>query len=65
MHKKLLNPAEAAEMIGISRTKVYELLAGGQIASVKIGARRLVPVEKIDEYIETLLRENEHEGSAA
>ncbi|MCT8002413.1 helix-turn-helix domain-containing protein [Sphingomonas sanguinis] len=37
----------ALAMIGIGRTRFYELVAAGQITTVKIGRRRLVHVESL------------------
>ncbi len=37
----------ALVMIGIGRTRFYELVAAGQITTVKIGRRRLVHVESL------------------
>ena len=37
--------------LGISRTSVYELMATGKLRSVKIGRRRFVPREAIDDFI--------------
>jgi excisionase family DNA binding protein len=37
--------------LGISRTSVYELMAAGKLRSVKIGRRRFVPREAIDDFI--------------
>ena len=40
MDRLLLRPAEAAEAIGIGRSKVYELLASGDLPSIRgVGAR--------------------------
>ena len=63
MEKKLLTPAEAAMVVGIGRTKLYELMASGQICSVKIGSRRFVPVTKLDDYVAHLVRDFE-DGAA-
>jgi excisionase family DNA binding protein len=49
--KLLLRPVEAAEAIGISRTKIYELLASGDLPSVRIGASVRVPVEALRAWI--------------
>ncbi|MEG8040582.1 helix-turn-helix domain-containing protein [Sphingomonas sp. LR60] len=38
---------EALAMIGIGRTSFYELVADGEITTVKIGRRRLVNVESL------------------
>ena len=37
MDRLLLRPAEAAEAIGIGRSKVYELLASGDLPSIRVG----------------------------
>jgi excisionase family DNA binding protein len=37
---KLLTVVEAARELGISRSKVYELLADGELPSVRIGRTR-------------------------
>lgn len=36
--------AEASQVIGLSRSKIYELISGGAVRSVTIGRRRLVSV---------------------
>lgn len=53
----LLNVEEAAELAGIGRTILYERLLSGDIASVKIGRRRLVPRAAVEEYVQRLLSE--------
>jgi len=50
----LLTPEEAAIALGIKRTKLYHLLATGQISSVKIGTLRRFPVRSLEIYIEQL-----------
>ena len=51
--KLLLRPAEAAEALGISRSKVYELLASGTLPSVRIGGGSVrVPVEALRKWID-------------
>jgi excisionase family DNA binding protein len=51
---KLLSIPQAAAELGISRTSVYSLLGTGQLASVRIGRRRLIPVDAIEAAIATL-----------
>jgi excisionase family DNA binding protein len=53
MDKLLLRPAEAAEAIGIGRSKIYELLARGELPSVRIGSSIRVPVDRLREWIES------------
>lgn len=54
MDKMLLTPEEAAHTLGIGRSKVYELMRGGALSSVRIGACRRIPVEALRSYIATL-----------
>ena len=50
----LLRPAEAAERLGIGRTKVYELMASGELRSVKIGAARRVSATALADFVAAL-----------
>jgi len=52
----LLTPVEAARALGISRSKLYELLGDGSIESVLIGASRRVPAEALEDYVASLPR---------
>jgi excisionase family DNA binding protein len=45
---------EAADLLGISRSQLYELFSTGQVASVKIGARRLIRHEALVAYLDRL-----------
>ena len=49
----------AAVYLNIKRTKAYEEIRLGRLRTVRIGRRRLVPPEYIDEYVELLKREAE------
>ena len=46
-HPLTVTVKEALAMIGIGRTSFYELVAGGEITTVKIGRRRLVHVDSL------------------
>jgi excisionase family DNA binding protein len=59
MSKLLLTAEEAAHLIGVGRSKMYELMASGAVKSVKIGALRRVPVAALDEYVAALVEQNE------
>jgi len=50
----LLRPEEAADVLGIGRSKLYDLLATGEIESVHIGSCRRIPVEGLHSYVERL-----------
>jgi len=54
MDKLLLTPREAAEVLGIGRSKLYELLQAGQIPSVRIGKCRRIPATALRELVEKL-----------
>jgi len=54
MDKMLLTPEEAAQTLSIGRSKVYELLRAGALASVRIGASRRIPVEAVHAYVTAL-----------
>ncbi|WP_329122351.1 helix-turn-helix domain-containing protein [Streptomyces sp. NBC_01353] len=49
----------AAESLNIKRTTAYEEIRLGRLRTVRIGRRRLVPTEYIDDYVELLKREAE------
>ncbi|MGW3090875.1 helix-turn-helix domain-containing protein [Streptomyces sp. NPDC001108] len=46
-----LTVAEAARRIGIGRTKLYEYVSAGEIASVKIGSLRRIPAEAVNDFL--------------
>lgn len=52
MEKILLKPVEAAEVLGIGRTRTYELLATGELPSVRIGRSIRVPVVALNRWVE-------------
>lgn len=47
----LMTPKEAALALSLGETKVYELLATGEIESIKIGAARRIPRQAITDYV--------------
>jgi len=51
---RLYTPAEAAEALGISRSKLYQLLAAGRLESIRIGACRRIPVDALEQFIGSL-----------
>ena len=54
---RLLKPEEAAEALGIARTRAYQLMRAGEIRSVKIGKVRRIPVAALQAYVERLQSE--------
>ena len=58
MEKLLLSPEEAAEVLGITRSTIYDLLRMRILTSIKIGRRRLVPVQACRELVEHMVEES-------
>ena len=50
----LLNPEEAAEILGMSRSSIYKLIAAGEIQSVKIGRSRRILTSALEKFVESL-----------
>ncbi len=59
----LLTVEEAAARLGLRRSKAYELIARGELGSIKIGKARRVPVRLLSEFIDRLIAEQT--GTAA
>jgi excisionase family DNA binding protein len=55
----LLRVEEAARLLSIGRTRVYDLINSGVLGSVKIFGSRRVPRASLDRYVATLLQESE------
>ncbi|HSK90424.1 MAG TPA: helix-turn-helix domain-containing protein [Euzebyales bacterium] len=52
----LLSPEEARRLIGVGRTKVYELLRVGAVESVRIGRCCRIPHAALAAYVGAALR---------
>jgi len=48
----LLSVNDAMYMMSISRGTFYGLINSGQLESLKIGSKRLIPKDAIEKYIE-------------
>lgn len=46
---------QAAELLCIGRTKTYRLIANGELRTVRIGRRRLIPRAELESFIDELL----------
>lgn len=51
--ERLLSIDQAAELLGVGRTRVYAELASGRLRSVTAGRRRLVPSSAIRDFVGT------------
>jgi excisionase family DNA binding protein len=54
--KLLLTIPEAAASLGVSRSRVYELVQVGTISTIKIGRSRRVPVTALEDFISRLMQ---------
>lgn len=54
MEKLLHGIPDVCFRTGLGRSKVCELIASGEIASVKVGKRRLVPATALETFVEKL-----------
>lgn len=54
MDRYLLRPDDAASVLSIGRSKLYELLASGRLASVMIDGCRRVRLEDIEAFVASL-----------
>jgi excisionase family DNA binding protein len=57
MTRLLLTVPQAAEVLGISRSKLYELIKAGAIASLRIDGSRRVPYRALTSYVDQLMKE--------
>jgi excisionase family DNA binding protein len=51
LERRALSIRETAHTCGLSRATLYRLLKDGKLTTIKIGARRLVPVGAIDAFL--------------
>jgi excisionase family DNA binding protein len=54
LEKLLLRPREVCHVTGFGKSKVYELIAGGDMPSVRIGKSVRVPADRLRQWIAEL-----------
>lgn len=59
MDKLLLRPTEAAELLGVGRSKIYALLASGEVPGVRVGHSVRVPLEALRRWVANRALESE------
>lgn len=50
-NKLTMSVSEAAKWLGISRAFAYELVARGELPSLRLGRRVLVPTKRLFEFV--------------
>ena len=58
----LLRPAEAAEALGVSRSRCYELIKEGGIPSMRIGTAVRVPRVALEQWVASRVKAHEADG---
>lgn len=53
------SPAEAAEVLGVSRPTVYQLMHREDFPSFKVGARTLISADGLREWVRQQARQTE------
>lgn len=46
-----VRPQRAADLLGVSRPTIYNLMDAGELASFKVGSARRIPVDALRGYI--------------
>ncbi|HET9442850.1 MAG TPA: excisionase family DNA-binding protein [Acidimicrobiales bacterium] len=59
LQKLLLRPEEAAALLSVGRSRIYELMAAAKLKSVRIGGSRRIPVAALDAFVKQLQEEDE------
>ena len=54
MDRLLYRPKEAAQMLGIGRATLYELMHAGRIRSIKDGGMRFITLDALRDYVRQL-----------
>ena len=52
--KVLLNVDEVAGMLSLGRSKLYSYILSGELRSLQLGRRRLIPIEAVHEFVQRL-----------
>lgn len=55
MERLLLRVSETAKIIGLGKSKTYDLIAKGELPSVRIGKCVRVPVASLKEWVDAQL----------
>lgn len=60
--RRLHSVEEAAELLNVGRSTAFEEIRLGRLRTVRVGRRRLVPTEYVEEYVE-LLKSEAHKAA--
>ena len=51
MDRLTLTPSEAAQALGVSRNKIYELVHTNNFPAVRLGKKIVIPAERLQEWL--------------
>ena len=63
MSTRLYTVPEAMEQMRVGRTLMYRLIRTGALKSVKVGGARRIPATALDEFIQSLLVQEQDQVS--
>lgn len=52
-----VGPAEAARMVGLGKTRIYEEIGSGKLRSFRLGRRRMIPIVALEAWLAARERE--------
>ena len=61
----LFKPEQGALVLGIGRSKIFELMATGEIPSVRIGRSRRISRQALEDYVARLCTSQTGDGRPA
>jgi excisionase family DNA binding protein len=64
MEPTLLRPPEVAHQLGLGRSKVYQLMATGDLRTVHIGRAVRIPAAEVEAFVARRLVEGDAQRSA-
>jgi excisionase family DNA binding protein len=65
MHRQTLTVEETARILRISRNSAYEAVRTGEIPTIRIGKRVLVPIGGLEQLLGRSLADSEPDGHSA
>ena len=64
MEQLMYRPVEAAQVLGIGRTRIFALIKSGRLRSVKLGAARFITAEALRAFVCDLEQESRCDADA-
>ena len=64
MEQLMYRPADAAQVLGIGRTRIFALIKSGRLRSVKLGGARFITAEALRAFVRDLEEESSGQADA-